>query len=377
MAEKPFDHDLMRVYRINGKTILNIGEIHDRTLLLSEDGDEHTRDNIMHTVFRLIEINSPDVHIITEHMGSAMPDIERPNLVRFFDEIDTTTPMDILENGDSILRYAIDYGIPLTESKVRNIKIENVDYRLLNNFSDEIFFMMMRENNDEEIKNKLMDFISDLIYFNVDSLGEYDQNIQKIMTYFLSKVPTPMCRQLVTKFFSNNLTDYLSEESLNNFKRSFYIEDDDVFDEMDEEDQGDALDEFNSKTLSVWSIIYDIAVISILCESLITSTDKVIIIASGVAHSLIFDKFLTWFSILPPDYRPDINYHQPMQIYSPHPMETDEQVSSYYNKYLKYKNKYMSLRDMYLNLFDGEGFVNKSHTSNKNKYLALQAKYLI
>jgi ADP-ribose pyrophosphatase len=42
------------------------------------------------------------------------------------------------------------------------------------------------------------------------------------------------------------------------------------------------------------------------------------------------------------------------------------------NKYLKYKNKYVSLRDTYLNLFDGEGFVYKSHTSNKNKFLNLR-----
>ena len=340
MAEKPFDHDLMRVYRINGKTILNIGELHDRTLLLSED--EHTRDNIMHTIFRLIEMNSPNVHIITEHMGSAMPDIERPQIVKLFDEVNITTPRNILENGDSILRYAINYGTPLTESKVRNITIENVDYRLLNNFSDEIFFKMIIENNDEAIKNKLMDFIRDLIYFNIDYLEEYDPNVKKIMTYFLSKVPTLICRQLVTEFFSNNLSEYLGEESLNNFKRSIYIEDDELFNEMEEDEQNEVLEEFNSNTLSFWSIIYDIAVISILCESLITSTDKVIIISSGIAHSLIFDKFLIWFNILPPDYRPNINYHQPMQIYSPQPMETDELL--YYNKYLKYKNKFLILR---------------------------------
>ena len=43
-------------------------------------------------------------------------------------------------------------------------------------------------------------------------------------------------------------------------------------------------------------------------------------------------------------------------------------------KYLKYKNKYMALQSkaLYLNLFDGEGFVNKSHTSNKNKFLNLR-----
>ena len=346
MAEKPFDYDLMRVYRINGKIILNIGEQHDRTILLSKDGDEHTQDNIIHTIFRLIEINSPDVHIITEHMGSAMPDIKRPQIVKLFDEINTTTPRNILENGDSILKYAINYGVPLTESKVRNIKIDNVDYRLLNNFSDEIFSMMIGRNDDEEIKNRLMEFISDLIYFKVDYLGEYDPNIQQIMTYFLSKVPTPICRQLVTEFFSNNLTEYLGEESLNNFKKSLYMEDDSVFIEMEEDDQVEILEEFNSNTLSFWSIIYDIAVISILCESLITSTDKVIIISSGEAHSHIFDKFLTWFNILPPDYIPDINYHRPMQIYSQEPMETDNQLSSFYNKYLKYKNKYLALQAM-------------------------------
>ncbi len=43
-----------------------------------------------------------------------------------------------------------------------------------------------------------------------------------------------------------------------------------------------------------------------------------------------------------------------------------------YKKYMKYKNKYLSLRDRYLNLFDGEGFVHKSHTSNKNKFLNLR-----
>ncbi len=33
------------------------------------------------------------------------------------------------------------------------------------------------------------------------------------------------------------------------------------------------------------------------------------------------------------------------------------------------KNKYLALQNKarYLNLFDSEGFVNKSHTSNKNK----------
>jgi hypothetical protein len=46
----------------------------------------------------------------------------------------------------------------------------------------------------------------------------------------------------------------------------------------------------------------------------------------------------------------------------------------YKNKYLKYKNKYLALQSKarYLNLFDSEGFVNKSHTSNKNKYALLK-----
>ena len=59
----------------------------------------------------------------------------------------------------------------------------------------------------------------------------------------------------------------------------------------------------------------------------------------------------------------------------------------YKDKYLKYKNKYLALqsKSKYLNLFrtesyqflrnrDGEGFVNKSDTSNKIKYHALQSK---
>jgi len=45
---------------------------------------------------------------------------------------------------------------------------------------------------------------------------------------------------------------------------------------------------------------------------------------------------------------------------------------NYYNKYLKYKNKYIELRSIYLKLFDRVGFVNKSHTSNKNKFLNLR-----
>jgi hypothetical protein len=46
----------------------------------------------------------------------------------------------------------------------------------------------------------------------------------------------------------------------------------------------------------------------------------------------------------------------------------------YTNKYLKYKNKYLALQSKarYLKLFDSEGFVNKSHTSNKNKFLNLR-----
>jgi hypothetical protein len=82
--------------------------------------------------------------------------------------------------------------------------------------------------------------------------------------------------------------------------------------------------------------------------------------------------------------------------------------SVYYQKYLKYKNKFLNLRKqiqefnyinedrkiedfidpinknkylalqskaIYLNLFDSEGFVNKSHTSNKNKYLELKKNH--
>ena len=44
----------------------------------------------------------------------------------------------------------------------------------------------------------------------------------------------------------------------------------------------------------------------------------------------------------------------------------------YYDKYIKYKNKYVALKATYLKLFDRDGFLNKSITSNKNKYVFLK-----
>ena len=48
------------------------------------------------------------------------------------------------------------------------------------------------------------------------------------------------------------------------------------------------------------------------------------------------------------------------------------------NKYMKYKNKFLNLRKQIeeFNLFDGEGFANKSHKSNKNKYISLKKQII-